>query len=99
MPEGKEEGEDEQGLILLPAYRLLVPQAGNDTENREAETREVEGCLSFAQVPSRFQFAVFHSISYVDVEPYQHPEHQSDPGVSRKEKHHAEASKDAEDGY
>ena len=48
MREGKEEGEDEQGLILLPAYRLLVPQAGNDTENREAETREVEGFLSFA---------------------------------------------------
>lgn len=75
MREGKEEGEDKQGLILLPAYRLLVPQAGNDTENREAEPGEVEGCLFFAQVTSRFQFTVFHPISYVDVQPYQHPEH------------------------
>ena len=97
MGEGKEKGEDEECFVLLPAYSLLMPEAGDDAENGEAETDEMEGGLSFALVASSLQFAVLHSVSYVDVQPYQHPEHQSDPSVGRQENHHAEAGEYAED--
>ena len=99
MNQCKQERDDQQDLVLLPPYGLLVPQACNDTEHRQHDTDHVESCLAFAMRLHWLQFTVLHAVMHIDIQSDQHPQYQTNPSVCRQEYHHHQTSDDTRNGH
>lgn len=95
---GEDERNDQQGLILVPSYGLLVPESGNDAQYRKHESQYVQHHVAFPVQAMRLQFAVLAAVAGIDIQSDEHPEYQAYPGICRKEAHHAEADEDSHDG-
>ena len=42
MGEGKNERDNQQCFVFMPAYGLLMPESGEDAENRKGDTDNIE---------------------------------------------------------
>ena len=92
VSDAKDDGNEEHGAVSAPAHGLLVPKSCQHAEEGDEDTNRTQNGLPVASHAAAAHHAVANAVEGVDVNAYQHPHDESNPGVGRKEEHHAHAA-------